>query len=67
MVRGIAWSVNSVAPGRKGSGTRGDYRSIKYVVVVVERESPKTTANAVLSSTFSVDPAEKEKEEEIKR
>ena len=34
-VRGIAWSVNSVAPGRKGSGTRGDDRSIKYVVVVV--------------------------------
>lgn len=49
-------SVNSVAPGRKGPGTRGNDGLLKYVLLVIqERERSKTIADAFLSFTFSVD------------
>lgn len=64
--RGSVRSVNSVAPGRKGSGTWGNVSFLKHVLVVVQvRERFEATANAVAPFIFSVDRTEEEKRDGI--
>lgn len=54
-LRRIVGSVNGVAPGGEGPGTRGSHRRVKYVLVVQVRQRSNATANAVVSFIFPED------------